>query len=153
MQTIENTENLALTEKRSLYRGSWRDLTAEAARRGMTLVEVMVVIAIILAVMGILAVGIFQIFSDSQVDTTKLQMSKVAQRVEIHMLRKGLPSSSDGLSVIFPEGVPKDSWGNDFQYITPGPNGRKFDLVSYGEDGSQGGSGNGEDIRYSDFAK
>lgn len=131
----------------------WRRVVAANAQRGMSLVEVMVVIAIILTLMGVLTWGIFQVFGQSQADTTKLQMARVAQRVEIHMLRKGLPSTSEGLQTVFPDGVPKDSWGNDFQYVTPGPNGAKFDLISYGEDGQQGGSGNAEDIRYSDSLK
>jgi len=120
------------------------------SRRGMSLVEVMVVIAIILTLMGILTWGIFQVFSDSQVDTTKLQMTRVAERIEIHSLRKKLPSNGDGLSEVFGDDVPKDSWGNEFVYVTPGPNGKPFDLISYGADGAEGGSGNDEDIKYSE---
>ncbi|MEZ4322764.1 MAG: type II secretion system protein GspG [Myxococcota bacterium] len=128
---------------------------AEAARllgsrRGMSLVEVMVVIAIILTLMGILTWGIFQVFSDSQVDTTKLQMTRVAERIEIHSLRKKLPTNGDGLRDVFGDDVPKDSWGNDFVYVTPGPNGKPFDLISLGADGQEGGTGNDEDIKYSE---
>lgn len=135
---------------RSTHYRDWRTLgRIVRSRKGMSLVEVMVVIAIILTLMGILTFGIFAIFSDSQVDTTKMQMGRVAQRIEIHSLRKKLPSGSDGLSQIFPEGVPTDSWGNEFQFVTPGPNGKPFDLISLGADGQDGGNGNDEDIKYS----
>ncbi len=122
-----------------------------SSRRGMSLVEVMVVIAIILTLMGILTWGIFQVFSDSQVDTTKLQMTRVAERIEIHSLRKGLPSNGDGLNEVFQDDMPQDSWGNDFVYVTPGPNGKPFDLISLGADGQEGGTGNNEDIKYSEI--
>ena len=40
--------------------------------------------------------------------------------------------------------IPKDPWGNDFIYLYPGTqNAGKFDLMSYGPDGVQGG---GDDI-------
>lgn len=143
--------------KNQSFRGSrtarGRSLRALRSRRGMSLVEVMVVIAIILTLMGILTWGIFSVFSDSQVDTTKLQMTRVAERVNIHSLRKKLPSSGDGLREVFGSDIPKDAWGNDFIYVTPGPNGMPFDLVSKGADGVDGGDGNNADIKYSDFAK
>lgn len=136
--------------RRTLHHQNWRDLGhIVRSRKGMSLVEVMVVIAIILTLMGILTWGIFTIFSDSQVDTTKLQMTRVAERVSIYSIRKKLPTGSDGLSTVFPDGVPQDSWGNDFVFVTPGPNGADFDLISYGADGQDGGTGNNEDIKYS----
>jgi general secretion pathway protein G len=41
--------------------------------------------------------------------------------------------------------IPKDPWGNDYVYTQPGTHG-DFDLVSYGEDGSPGGSGWNADV-------
>ena len=121
-------------------------------RRGMSLVEVMVVIAIILTLMSILAIGVFQVYGDSQVQTTILAMGKVNERVEIYMLRKKkAPSTSEGLSSVFSgEPVPQDSWGRDFVYVSPGPNGRPYDLISYGSDGQEGGNGNAADIKWSE---
>lgn len=123
------------------------------SRRGMSLVEVMVVIAIILTLMSIIGLGVMSVFQDSQVDTTKLQMTRVAERIQIYSLRnKGVPSSGDGLSAVYKnEDVPKDSWNNDFRYVSPGPNGMDFDLISLGADGREGGSGNNEDIKYSEI--
>lgn len=122
------------------------------SRRGMTLVEVMVVIAIVLTLSSILAYGVWRIFAGSKVETTKLQMTKVSEQVEIYILKKKkAPGTSDGLAAVFgDEESPKDSWGNDFVYVSPGPGGKPFDLMSFGADGAEGGTGNDEDIKLSD---
>lgn len=121
-------------------------------RRGMSLVEVMVVIAIILTLMSVLAIGVWGIFGESQVDTTRLTMSKVSERIEIYQLRKKRPpTSADGLGVVFGnERVPQDAWGNDFIYVSPGPNGKPYDLISLGADGKEGGTGTSEDLHWVD---
>jgi general secretion pathway protein G len=130
-----------------------RDWSTRRRRRGMSLVEVMVVIAIILTLMSIIAIGVFGIFKDAQVDNTKITMTKVSERLEIHMLRKKkAPSTSDGLAAAFSgEKVPKDAWGNEFQYVSPGPNGEAYDLISLGSDGQEGGTADAEDLRWSEI--
>jgi general secretion pathway protein G len=122
---------------------------ALGARRGMSLVEVMVVIAIILTLMSVLAFGVFQVFGDAQVQTTILTMGKVDQRIAIHMLRKkNVPGD---LSEVFSsEEPPVDSWGNELRLVSPGPGNMKYDLISLGADGSEGGSGNNADIKWSE---
>jgi len=121
-------------------------------RRGMSLVEVMIVIVIIITLMSVLAIGVFRIFATSQQDTTVLAMNKVAGVIEIHMLRKKRPpAASEGLAGVFSgETPPTDSWGNDFIYVTPGPNGAPYDLISLGSDGQEGGTGGAADIRLSE---
>lgn len=119
------------------------------SRRGMTLVEVMVVIAIILTLTSVLAYGIFQVFGQSQGQTTRLTMGKLSNRVEIYQLRKKKPpTTSEGLqAVVGNEELPTDSWGTPFVYVSPGPDGRPYDIISYGPDRAEGG---GDDIRLSD---
>ncbi len=41
--------------------------------------------------------------------------------------------------------VPKDPWGNEYVYLSPGLHG-DFDLVSYGADGQPGGEDRNEDV-------
>lgn len=43
-------------------------------------------------------------------------------------------------------GIPKDPWGNDYQYKKPGREGRDYDLYSFGADGREGGEGDNADI-------
>jgi general secretion pathway protein G len=42
--------------------------------------------------------------------------------------------------------VPADPWGNKFIYLSPGVHNNDYDLVSYGKDGEQGGTGDNADI-------
>jgi general secretion pathway protein G len=119
-------------------------------RRGMSLVEVMVVIAIIVTLMAIVGGGAIYAFNASKVSTTELQLKEVAKRVQMYALKKGAPSTSDGLKVVYgDEKPPQDSWGHEIILVAPGPNGLEFDLVSYGSDGAEGGTGNAADLRYS----
>ena len=61
-----------------------------------------------------------------------------------------LPSTSEGLGAVFGnEPIPTDSWGREFVYVSPGPDGEPYDLISYGSDGQEGGTGNAEDIHWS----
>lgn len=121
-----------------------------AGRRGMSLIEVMVVIAIILTLMGVLGYGVMSAFNDSKVDTTTLQMRKVAERISMYQLRKKkVPSSLN--EVFQDEDPPKDSWNNEFKYSAQGNN--DFELISYGADGQEGGSGTSADIKWSEVSK
>jgi general secretion pathway protein G len=115
----------------------------------MSLVEIMVVIAILLTLMSVLAYGVFQIFGQAQGQMTSLQMTKVAEQIDIYMLRKKHPpSTSEGLAAVFGnEAPPKDQWDHEFIYVSPGPNGKPYDLISYGKDGVEGGD---DDIHLSD---
>lgn len=121
-------------------------------RRGMSLVEVMVVIAIILVLMSVVGVGALTVFADSKVDTTQLKMMEVSKLLTIKSVKKGAPSTSDGLKAAYgSDDIPKDGWGNDFVYMAPGPNGKPFELISYGSDGVEGGTGNAADIKLSEI--
>lgn len=122
------------------------------SRRGMSLVEIMVVIAIILTLMGIVGYGVMQVWENSRVETTKLQMGRIVERIQIYTVKnKKPPSNSEGLSAVYDgERVPTDAWGNEFSYITPGPDGADYDLISYGRDGVEGGTGLAADIHLSD---
>lgn len=123
------------------------------SRRGMNLIEVMVVIVIILTLVGLLTWGIFTALGNSQVDMTTIQMTRAAGQIEIYALKKKLPSSGDGLRQIFGEDIPMDAWGEPLVFVTPGPNGMQFDLISKGADKQEGGEGANADIRYSDVKK
>lgn len=122
-------------------------------RRGMSLVEVMIVIAIIVTLMAIVGGGAFYIYTNQAMpETTRIQMMDMAKRVDIYALKKkGPPSMSEGLKAVYPDGdVPTDGWGNAFVYVVPGPNGKDYDIISYGSDGAEGGEGGAEDIKLSE---
>ena len=125
-----------------------------AAERGLTLVEIMVVIAILGLLMSVVAVNVMGSLQEANVDATKLTIKKVEQGIQMYATKhKGkYPSTSDGLDAAakyFPDNkVPTDAWGNEFQYFSPGTNGgRDYEIISLGRDGQDGGEGVDGDIR------
>jgi general secretion pathway protein G len=131
-------------------RFSGRDHHSE---KGLTLVEIMVVMAILGTITAILAVNIVQQLDEANVMATRLQMGKIEGDLGLYAAKKKgkYPSTSDGLEAAakyFPDGrVPTDAWGNEFQYFSPASNCDKgFELISYGKDGSQGGEESDGDI-------
>lgn len=139
-------------------------LTAAARRQtGFTLIEIMVVVAII----GILALVIVPnvVGKDDQarVTTTKASLSSVANALELYKLDNyRYPTTEEGLEAlvrrppsarVFPDGgylrrLPTDAWDNPMQYQSPGSTGRPYDLYSLGADGAEGGSGFAADIYF-----
>ncbi len=121
--------------------------------KGLTLVEIMVVMAILGTIMAIVAVNVIGQMDDANVQATRLQMKKIEGDLALYAAKKKgkYPSTSDGLeaaSKYFPDNrVPTDAWGNEFQYFSPASNCEKaFELISYGKDGSQGGEESNADL-------
>jgi general secretion pathway protein G len=122
--------------------------------RGMTLVEIMVVLVIMSLVTGVVGVSVFNALSGANVKATQTQIRQLSDALDIYRLQhRKYPSTAEGLQALTQsvngakpvmDSLPKDAWNNDFVYIYPGTNKPgSFDLMSYGEDGVQGG---GDDI-------
>jgi general secretion pathway protein G len=130
------------------------DRGPRASERGMSLVEVMVVVVIMGLVASVVGVAVFNALGKAQRDTAKNQISQLADALDMYKLNyRKYPSTGEGLQSLAQsrggtppvmESVPKDPWGNDYVYIFPGQrNTNSFDLMSYGADGAQGG---GDDV-------
>jgi len=121
---------------------------------GMTLLEIMVVITIIGIVMSIVGVAVMKQLEKSKKDAACLQIRNFEEALDHYKLEKGnYPSTEEGLSALVQAGklkgkaVPKDPWGKDYIYIYPGTNNQDGpDIMSYGADGREGGTGDGEDL-------
>lgn len=120
-------------------------------QRGMTLVEIMVVVVIISLVAGVVGVAVLNRLADAQKKVAQTQMKQIADALELYKLSfRSYPSTGEGLAALaspkgnerpFLPSVPKDPWGNDYVYIYPGTHNQGgFDIMSYGADGVQGGN-------------
>lgn len=112
------------------------------SQRGMTLIEIMVVLVILGMIMGAVGYNVMGQMRDANIRTAGLDVKAIANAVEMYQIKNSgrLP---DSLSVLVPNEIReirKDPWGNDYVYVKQGDS---FEVYSYGPDKSQGG---GDDI-------
>lgn len=138
---------------------------AKRAEDGFTLVELLVVIFIIGLLATIVAINVLPAQDTASITTAKANIRNLEQAIETYRLdHNRYPETADGLqalkaapaslgdSVRFPAGgyvrgeLPKDPWGNAYQYVVPGPNGTPYAVYSLGADGQPGGSDLNADI-------
>jgi general secretion pathway protein G len=136
---------------------------------GFTLIEIMVVIAILAILAVIVMPKLVGRTDDARITAAKVQLKNIEEGLHLYKLDNGVyPSTEQGLeSLVHPptvgiiprnwkEGgylpkVPDDPWGNPFVYLAPGQNGSPYDLMSYGADGEEGGEGPATDLRASEM--
>jgi general secretion pathway protein G len=141
---------------KSHRRGSARD-----GEQGFTLVEILVVITIIGLIMGLVGPRVLNYLSDAKAKAARIQIASFSSALDLYFLDTGrYPTSSEGLTALvqrpgnamawngpYLKGnvVPADPWGNAYVYRLPGQHGT-YDIVSYGSDGQEGGTGAATDI-------
>ena len=127
----------------------------------MTLIEILVVLVLIGIVLGIVGGNFIGRGEKAKADAAKIEIGQIGQALDLYKLETGrYPSSSDGLQALVtaPGGasnwngpywkksqIPKDPWGNDYRYTSPGQKGA-YDILSLGADGKEGGEGSNKDI-------
>lgn len=133
---------------------------APALQRGMSLIEIIIVIVLIGAVLTFVGSRVLGGADRAKANLAKSQVQTLAGKIESYRMDTGrLPPSLDALVTqpgdaggwLGPYAKPaefRDPWGNDVQYRTPGADGRDFDLVVLGKDGQVGGSSVDADIVY-----
>ncbi|MCB9567198.1 MAG: type II secretion system protein GspG [Myxococcales bacterium] len=114
---------------------------ARRTERGMTLIEILVVLAIIGLIVGGVAVAAFGRLDSARINTAKNQVIQIQQQCEMYMLEKSGKCPAD-LQDLKAAGViskvSKDPWGQDYQITCPGEHG-SVDVVSWGPDAKSGG--------------
>lgn len=119
------------------------------AERGMTLIEIMVVVAILGMMATVVTITFIRYLEQAKADTTKIQIQNMVQALDAYKIQNGsYPSTEQGLQELVNKGViksvPKDGWKKDFEYIRESSS--KYTLKSYGADGVPGGEGLDKDI-------
>jgi general secretion pathway protein G len=150
----------------SLVRHAKRERAGEMCRRqmdqqGFTLVEMLVVITIIGLIMGLIGPRVLNYLSESKVKAAKIQLQSFGGALDLFYLDAGrFPSTAEGLTALvrpapgvaawngpYLKGgnIPNDPWSHGYVYRSPGEHG-PYEIISYGADGQEGGSGVAADI-------
>ncbi|MBE0494040.1 MAG: type II secretion system major pseudopilin GspG [Thiomicrospira sp.] len=128
---------------------------------GFTLIELMVVV-VILAILAAIAVPMLMDRPDEAREVkVKQDISALSSALQLYKLDNfRYPTTDQGLEALaseptseplprnwkpYMERLPKDPWGNDYLYLSPGEHGQ-FDVFTYGADGVEGGEGADADL-------
>jgi general secretion pathway protein G len=133
----------------------------ENHERGFTLVEMLVVITIIALIMSLVGPRVLNYLSESKVKAAKIQIQSFSSALDLLYLDTGrYPSTGEGLTALVKPSssmpawngpylkggnVPNDPWGKPYAYRSPGER-SKYEIMSYGSDGQEGGTGTAADI-------
>jgi len=132
---------------------------------GFTLIELMVVIVILGILAGLIIPRIMGRPEEARQMKAQVQIESIETALRLYKLDNGsYPTTEQGLQALveaptvgelpraWREGgylekgkVPKDPWGNEYIYLSPGLHG-EYDLSSYGADGQPGGDDKNKDI-------
>ena len=137
-----------------------------ARNQGFTLLEILIVITILGILASIVAVKIMDRPGEARATKARLEIETLENALKLFKLDNAFyPSTDQGLRALIEkpatgripskwreggylekQSLPKDPWGNDYLYLSPGVNNRDFDLWSYGADGEEGGEGEDKDV-------
>ncbi|MBM7114744.1 type II secretion system major pseudopilin GspG [Archangium primigenium] len=123
-------------------------------RRGMTLIEIMVVITILGLIMAAVGVSVIPKLEEAKQDTARMDIKTIQNAMKLYYTKKGkYPDTGTGLKALVDtnnlEKIPVDPWGNEYIYMNEGG---KPVITSYGADGTVGGEGPDGDISSRDTA-
>jgi len=135
-------------------------LKAKQAQSGITLVEMLVVLAIIGLLAGLVGPAVLNQLGGAKTKTAAVQIKDFEQSLEMFKLDVGrFPTTQEGLKSLVTKptgvngwngpylksGLPQDPWNRDYMYKSPGEK-SEVDIYSYGQDGAPGGEGENSDV-------
>jgi general secretion pathway protein G len=138
-------------------------MKASNGNSGFTLLEVMVVVVILGILAALVVPKIISRPDEARVIAAKQDIASLMQALKLYRLdNQRYPATEQGLQALttrptsaplppnwkaggYVERLPRDPWGNPYQYLNPGIHG-EIDVLSFGADGAAGGEGNDADI-------
>ncbi len=135
-------------------------------QKGFTFIELMVVIVILSTLIMIVMPRFFGRIDDARITAVKIQMENFKSALKLFYLDNGFyPGTEQGLQALIEKptsgripnkwreggyleksSLPRDPWGNEYVYLSPGSSGEDFEIISLGRDGKEGGKGPDADI-------
>lgn len=136
-------------------------------KKGFSLIELMVVIVILGLLATFLLPKIINRPDEARITKAKSDIKSIESALKLYKLDNGIyPTTEQGLQALItkPEtepipknwkkggyldtnSLPKDPWGNNYIYRSPGENERDYEIISLGADGKEGGQDNDADIK------
>src|SRR6266540_1151162 len=128
-------------------------LAIDRRARGMTLIEILVVLVLLAVITGIVAGNFIGKGEKAKADAAKIEIGQISQTLDLYKLELGrYPTTQEGLQALIsaPAGVanwngpywkknsvPKDPWGSEYKYASPAAN-APYEIISLGADGKEG---------------
>ena len=139
-----------------------KNKNTKVKQSGFSLIEILVVLLIIGLLSTLVAVNVLPSQDRARFEKAKADIAIMGNALEMYRLERfNYPNNELGLKALlrseednyqnnlntrgYIKSLPKDPWGNEYQYIIPGDNG-EYDLFSMGADGDIGGEGLNADI-------
>ncbi|WP_291321888.1 type II secretion system major pseudopilin GspG [Desulfonatronospira sp.] len=136
-------------------------------RAGFSLIEIMVVMVILGLLAGLLVPRIMDRPDEAKFTKAQMDIRTIESALRFYRLDNGrYPTTNQGLQALIQRpdsgptpanwrtggyleasSLPRDPWGNDYIYRSPGADGRDYEVISLGADGQEGGTGHNREIR------
>lgn len=129
--------------------------------RGFTLIELMVVLAILGVLAALIVPNVLGRADDARATAARADVNNLVQALKLYRLdNQNYPSAAQGLQALvqkptvdpiplnwrpYLDKLPNDPWGRPYQYLNPGLK-SEVDVLSWGADGQSGGEGRNADI-------
>jgi general secretion pathway protein G len=117
----------------------------------------MMVLALMAMLAGVVVLSVRPILTLGKQRTARAEIATICSALEnFYSVHGRYPTSDEGVNILTQktdklsegllQGLPVDPWGQEYHYTCPGRSGRPYDVICYGSDGREGGSGADEDV-------